>query len=457
MKKIYTKKTISIMLALVLILGINISVQAEETKATKVYIASAVVEEGQVFSVPITITKPEEYIAAFDLWLTYDTSKVEVLDIVPGIVPISHNIDNSGEIRTAYVDFEKGLGFKEEGTLFTIRMKAKSRVEGNFLLRSVVYDFYNSQGSSYESIEVEPGKIQIQSLSYNDDFDVNIPKEESKYIKFEIMKEESSHENKFTLKLLSKDLDVKEKVKVTISLTSKEISKFGDVRKVGVYKVNADGTLEYKGGWIKGNELTFLTEESGTYVLKENIVTFKDISSHWAKEYIEVLASRHIAQGTDSENFNPSSVVTRGQFATFLGRTLGLDNNKLNQTILKDVNKDAYYAPYINQLYNMGIIQGYNDGTFRPDGKISREEMITLIMRLDSYVTGEDLSKVASKGNAQFTDAGKVGNWAKDSVIAAYNLGIIEGRPDGSFGPSESAQRGDISKLIVKLLERIHD
>src|SRR5665647_1270425 len=99
---------------------------------------------------------------------------------------------------------------------------------------------------------------------------------------------------------------------------------------------------------------------------------------------------------------------------------------------------------YINNTYNRGIIEGYPDGTFKPDGNITRAEMAVMVIKamgLDSV----------EKPNLEFTDAKDIPSWAAGYIKTAVDKGIIKGYPeDGTFKPEDKITRAEISIMVVK-------
>ena len=92
-----------------------------------------------------------------------------------------------------------------------------------------------------------------------------------------------------------------------------------------------------------------------------------------------------------------------------------------------DVGDDNTYKDAITTLTKLKVIDGYEDGTFKPDGQITRAEFTKLIVFILGY---KDLAYDSS----DFTDV-DASHWAKNYIQTAYNLGIIAGMGDGTFAP----------------------
>ncbi|MNZ48116.1 Endoglucanase precursor [compost metagenome] len=244
------------------------------------------------------------------------------------------------------------------------------------------------------------------------------------------------------------------KVSVTLILDDAVLKGITNKNKVGVYAVKADGTVEYVGGKLKGNNITFTTDTLTRFVVMEYNKTFSDVTSGWAKDYIELLASKHIASGVDSGRFNPKGNVTRAEFATFLGRALGLDQSAQVPS-LSDIQDGAYYAGYVAALNKLGIITGYTDGTFRPNQTVTREQITVMLMRAYALVSGSNLGQISGSEQASFNDLNTASGYAVDSIKAAKALGIINGLGENKFQPTATSTREQVAAMIILFLEKL--
>lgn len=107
-----------------------------------------------------------------------------------------------------------------------------------------------------------------------------------------------------------------------------------------------------------------------------------------------------------------------------------------------DVASTASYADAVNLLSNLGIIKGYEDGTFRPDNTVTRAEAATMIVRMLA------LDNDVEQGETNFTDV-KADDWCSGYINVAYANGIINGMGDGTFNPNGEVTYGQIVKMIV--------
>jgi len=197
-----------------------------------------------------------------------------------------------------------------------------------------------------------------------------------------------------------------------------------NTKKLGVYYFNPESKeLEYVGGKVvEEGTIVFQAEHFSKYTVMEYDRVFTDMSDHWAKKEVEILAARHIIDGMDEKNYAPSNNVTRAQFAKLLVEALGLTHGEEKVTFT-DVEADLWYSEPIEIAASLGIVQGF-DGKFNPKGEITREEMSIMIVRALKVVdpTGDYEANTSS-----FADNDKISSWATESVAIATDRGLVSG------------------------------
>ncbi|HEY8449699.1 MAG TPA: S-layer homology domain-containing protein, partial [Bacillota bacterium] len=176
---------------------------------------------------------------------------------------------------------------------------------------------------------------------------------------------------------------------------------------------------------------------------------FRDMAGHWAAQVVAALASRGVIQGYPDGTFGPERSVTRAEFATLLVRGLRTERQ------LPDVGEPlpfadrdvipAWAAGSIGVAARQGLLGGYEDGTFRPERPITREEAAVILSRLP------EVAEVAPDPIA-YTDADAISAWARLGVVLASGAGLVEGYPDGSFRPQAPITRAEAAALIERLL-----
>ena len=145
----------------------------------------------------------------------------------------------------------------------------------------------------------------------------------------------------------------------------------------------------------------------------------------------------------------PQGKITRAEVATIFFRMLTDESRNeywSQSNDFTDVAADAWYNNAISTMANAGILDGYEDGSFHPNGYITRAEFATIAVRFfDLSYQGEDL----------FPDID--GHWAQDYINQAADAGIIEGYPDGTFGPQKQITRAEAVTMVNRTLDRHPD
>jgi len=112
----------------------------------------------------------------------------------------------------------------------------------------------------------------------------------------------------------------------------------------------------------------------------------------------------------------------------------------------------------INELAKLRILNGYPDGTFKPDKEISRAEMTIIIMRiLELTSTGKHIPQTSTPSASealQFTD--KIPDWAREAINKGVVNGIVGGYPDGTFKAEKNITRAEAASMLSRLLEGIY-
>lgn len=171
-----------------------------------------------------------------------------------------------------------------------------------------------------------------------------------------------------------------------------------------------------------------LTDE-GTVVLESCKASFSDVKeTDWAYKDIMSAAKREILKGLPDGTFNRTGVCSRSEFATILMRTLGMMTQETD-TVLKDVNKNAWDYEALAVAKDLGIITGYPDGSIGGANPVSRVEAMVMVGRaLKALGITEELTASEIDGILSgFTDGAEVPEWAKASVALCIKNGIING------------------------------
>ena len=151
--------------------------------------------------------------------------------------------------------------------------------------------------------------------------------------------------------------------------------------------------------------------------------------------------------GYGNNDVRPQNNITRAEVATIFFRLLTDETREANMTksnSYNDVKDGDWFCCAVSTLSKMGIIKGYEDGSFKPNDPISRAEFAAIAARFDPD---------GDKTPASFADV--TSHWAKDEISIAANHGWIKGYEDGSFKPDQKITRAETMTLVNRVLNRL--
>jgi len=196
---------------------------------------------------------------------------------------------------------------------------------------------------------------------------------------------------------------------------------------------------------------TLKSTTNSIYAVLELDNSFADVIGHWAQSYVETLANKLIIEGYEDGSFGPEGEITRAEFATLVVRALGLNGKVAPDAPFSDVSTSDWFEGAVALAADAGIVNGFEDGTFRPNEVITREQLAAMVVRASAFA-GTDLSVEASvEVLAAFSDADSI-VWADAEIAAAVEAGIVQGYEDGTFRAGNTATRAEASTMINRFL-----
>lgn len=165
-----------------------------------------------------------------------------------------------------------------------------------------------------------------------------------------------------------------------------------------------------------------------------------DLDGHWAQAEIEVLQASGIIQGYPDGTFRPENPISRAEFVTILNRAAQLDAVASAGRFI-DVDPDTWFDGQVGLASAIGYINGFEDNTFRPNQPITRSEVAVILARALG---------LTQTGTPPFSDGAEIPQWAAPSVAAVAAAGYMKGYPDGSFGGDRQVTRAEASVLIYR-------
>ncbi|MNP27427.1 Endo-1,4-beta-xylanase A precursor [compost metagenome] len=136
--------------------------------------------------------------------------------------------------------------------------------------------------------------------------------------------------------------------------------------------------------------------------------------------------------------------MTRSELMVMLGRMLGFQQEDATLSFKDAADIPVWAKPYIAGAVKSGLANGYEDGTFRPGGKITRIEFVAIVARA---------LNLKSETNAilPYVDSDQIPSWGRAYATALYEAGLIEGRDNNLFAPNDQVTRAEAVTLLLRL------
>ena len=172
--------------------------------------------------------------------------------------------------------------------------------------------------------------------------------------------------------------------------------------------------------------------------------SFSDISKHWAKSYIEKAVDYGFVNGYENGTFKPDASITRAEFTKMVNSVLGNDGTA--DIAFDDVQETDWYYDDICKGVAAAFISGYSASEFAPANSITRQEAAVMLSRIvPSY--GKNVTLKV------FGDYEDIDFWAEDACSKIVGKGYLGGYDDGDLHPADSLTRAQAAKLLVDVYE----
>lgn len=167
---------------------------------------------------------------------------------------------------------------------------------------------------------------------------------------------------------------------------------------------------------------------------------FPDMTNHWAKNEVAELVSQGVIGGFPDGKFYPEANITRAQLAKVIAMAKNLSLQSTD-TGFSDVSSGYWAAKEIAAVRKAGIITGFPDGTFRPEGQASRAEIAKMLAVAYGLSAGSNVQS--------FSDV-PADYWAEEYILALRTKGVTNGYANNQFKPSKQASRAETATLILR-------
>lgn len=176
---------------------------------------------------------------------------------------------------------------------------------------------------------------------------------------------------------------------------------------------------------------------------------FVDVSkTDWFYNDVKYVWQHDIMNGVSDTKFAPETPMTRAMFVTVLYRLEGSpDVTGMATPPFTDIGAKNFDWAYnaIVWAYNTGVTKGTSATTFAPGVAISRQEIVTMFYRY--------AGSPAVSGSPIFGDSSVISSWARDAVQWAKSFGVVNGYPNGNFGPVDATTRGQMAAMIHRYMQ----
>ena len=177
--------------------------------------------------------------------------------------------------------------------------------------------------------------------------------------------------------------------------------------------------------------------------------SFNDVpTNHWAYSAVTTLAQKGIINGYDDNTFKPNNKVTREEFVKMIVGATGLVKAG-TACDFADVPETAWFYEYVASAYDVGVVSGIDETTFGVGRNITRQDVAVIAARILDYLK----PGVYTASETTLTDIDTVSDYAQNSVKLLNSMGIINGYDDGSFMPHNELTRAEAAAIISKLAE----
>jgi len=289
---------------------------------------------------------------------------------------------------------------------------------------------FNGRGISNNQIDnliiKYNGNVSFDNKSQSPKATINIPKGE----KITVGYNTTLNEGNYTV-WFENEQSIKEKLKL--------VQKY-DLKGAGSWSIGQESknTWDYFDLWLNGKYFT-------------------DTQSHWAEEFIFSMVNKGWMMGTSSNQFSPNKSLTRAEAATIIVRALNLNlesPKNASSTSYSDVSSSHWGKEYIEIISYHGLMTGVSSKSFQPDKPLTREQMATILTRI--FEEKENISINKQSGQSpQYKDV-NTQLWSYRYIIFASEQGLFGGYGDGTFKPTKEITRAEMATLMDRLSNQLN-
>ena len=214
-------------------------------------------------------------------------------------------------------------------------------------------------------------------------------------------------------------------------------------------KDNGDGTYTFKMPSADAKiVVTFAEDPDWEPEPEEPAMPFTDVNEgDWFYDVVLYAYDNGLMTGVSATEFAPNQTTTRGMIVSMLARLEGVTSAE--DASFADVAANDWYATAVNWAASVGVVNGYEDNTFRPNAPITREQMAAILYNYADY-KGYDVSARADLSD--YADAASISSWAEDVLAWANAEGLINGMTATTIDPQGATTRAQTAAMFERFL-----
>lgn len=179
---------------------------------------------------------------------------------------------------------------------------------------------------------------------------------------------------------------------------------------------------------------------------------FRDVGNHWAANAIYNMTQYGIINGYDDSTFKPENSISREEFAALLAKSFSLEwNTGKRVSSYADIQPDRWSAPYIESIF--GIYPDSNSEKelkFQPSKPVTREEFTATLVRVTGVAGPEKTGSAVL--DSTFRDAGQIAMEYRNDIATAVELKLIQGQANRMFAPKASISRAEVASIMYRAI-----
>ena len=185
-------------------------------------------------------------------------------------------------------------------------------------------------------------------------------------------------------------------------------------------------------------------------------IAFTDTKGHWAESCIGQAVEKKLFNGYPDGSFRPDTKVTRAQFITVIWRMAGSPATQAKTPFTDIAAQSAEFRTAIAWGYEKGLINGNTETTFNPTGALTREAAMKILFFYSGGISGTEIMFTGIYDSG-FTDSAQISSWAKAPMYWGVYNEIISGTGKTTLSPKGTATRAQLAKILIGYLDKFQN